>query len=214
MSSLAPELRDALAIGSSAMTACCVLPYLRDVRRGTTRPHRVSWFVFATLSTVAAVAQFAEEGGAGAWLACGSAVGFSAVFVASIRRGVGGWTSAERAPLAVALAGIVASVTVGRPTIALLAVVAAELVAVLLTARKAVRDPGSETLSTWALDALAGGVALVAIERLSFEAALYPVHHLGANACVVVAILRGRSRQLVSAAPGVHRTAPSLRSTR
>ena len=73
--------RDSLAVLSGLLTAACVIPYLRDIYRGSTRPQRVSWFVFATLSIVAAVGQFADGALAGAWLASGSALGFTLVLI-------------------------------------------------------------------------------------------------------------------------------------
>ena len=88
--------RENLAVVCAALTAICVVPYLRDIRRGTTRPQRVSWLVFATLSIVAAVSQIAAGGGPGVWLAGGSAFGFTLVFVASIRHGEGGFAASDR----------------------------------------------------------------------------------------------------------------------
>jgi hypothetical protein len=164
------------------------------VRRGTTHPQRTSWFVFATVSIVACVSQLAAGVDAGAWLAAGSALGFTAVFVASIRRGVGGWSHLDRMVLVIALVGVAISVAVDRPLVAVVAIVVAEAVAVSLTVRKAVADPASETASTWLLDLGAGAVAVAAVTHPSAGELLYPVHHTLANAAVVVAIGVGRSR--------------------
>lgn len=183
-----------LALLSAALTAVCVVPYLRDVRRGTTRPHRASWLVFALLSLVAAASQTLDGAGPGAWLAAGSALGFTLVFIASVRHGVGGFATSDRVALGIAAVGTGISVATAEPLIAVASVVAAELAAVALTARKAFVDPASETLSTWLLDCLAGAVAIVAVERLSTADLLYPLHHTVANAAVVVAILAGRRR--------------------
>lgn len=180
------------AFVSALLTATCVLPYLRDIYRGRTRPQRVSWFVFATLSIVAAVSQFLAGARAGAWLASGSAIGFTLVFVASIRHGVGGTSVRDLLSLAVALTGVVLSVVVERPIVAVAAVIMAEVAAISLTVRKAVRDPDSETASTWLIDALAGAVALLAVTDHSFMSTLYPVHHLLVNAWVLGAIVLGR----------------------
>lgn len=182
-----------LGFVSALLTAVCVAPYLRDIYRGTTRPQRVSWFVFATLSVVAAVSQFVDGAKAGAWLSAGSAAGFSLVFLASLRHGVGGTSLRDIISLSVALVGVVVSLVVERPIVAVGAVVAAEVAAVSLTARKAFRDPKSETASTWFLDAMAGIVALLAITERSFSELLYPMHHFLVNAWVLGAIVVGKS---------------------
>jgi hypothetical protein len=184
--------RSHLAVVAAVLTVVCVVPYLRDIRAERTRPQRVSWFVFAALAIVAAVSQTLEGADAGALLAAGAAVGFSAVAIASITRGVGGVDPASRSALAIATVGAIVSVIAAEPIIAIVAVVFAELAAVSLTVRKAFVDPGSETLSTWVVDGTAGVLGVIAIQQLSFVDALYPTHHAIANGVVVVAILLGR----------------------
>jgi hypothetical protein len=188
--------REHLALLSAFVTAACVVPYLRDIRRGTTRPHRTSWFVFATLALVAAVSQALADAGPGTWLAAGSAVGFGAVFIASIRRGVGGSSVADHVARAVAAAGAVASVVTARPMLAVGGVVVAEIGAAALTVRKTLRDPGSETRSTWTADAVAGMLAIGAVDQLTAASLLYPIHHVVANVAVVAAIVIGHRRSL------------------
>jgi hypothetical protein len=182
--------REHLVLVSALLTASCVLPYLRDIRRGTTRPQRASWFVFSSLSIVAAVSQFAGDAGPGAWLAAGSAAGFSAVFVVSIRTGVGGFSRADRAALSVAAIAVVASVLMSTPLVALLGVIVAEQAAVVLTVRKTFDDPTSETTSTWLLDGAAGVAAIAAVHHFTdLNDLLYPIHHILANLAVVAAIV-------------------------
>jgi hypothetical protein len=191
--------REHLALVSAALTALCVVPYVRDIRRGTTRPQRTSWFVFATLSAVAAVAQLADGGGPGAYLATGAATGFTAVFVASLRTGVGGSSRRDRVVLCIAAVGVAASLLTAAPVVAVVGVISAELVAVGLTVRKGLDDPASETASTWCLDGLAGVVAVAAATGVHEIA--YPVHHTLSNAAVLLAIIVGRRRLAARPAP-------------
>ncbi len=156
-------MRQQLAVVSACLTAVCVVPYLRDVHRGTTRPQRASWFVFASLAVVAAVSQLVEGAGSGALLATGSAVGFTAVFLVSIRRGVGGTSRWDVAALTLAAVGVLLAVLADEPLIALVAVIVAELAAVVLTAHKALHEPQTETLATWVIDCVAGVLAVVAV---------------------------------------------------
>ena len=186
-------LREHLAVVSAVLTATCVLPYLRDIRRGRTRPQRASWFVFATLSIVATVSQFASEAGPGVWLSAGSAAGFLAVFLASIRTGEGGFSRADRGALAVGAIAVASSLLTGNPLLALVGVILAEIAAITLTVRKTVRDPDSETVSTWLLDGAAGLVAIAAVDDFNdLTALLYPIHHTLANLAVVLAVVVGR----------------------
>jgi hypothetical protein len=184
--------RQHLAAVSALLTAACVVPYLRDIARGTTRPQRVSWFIYAVLSIVAAVSQFVAGEHAGAYLASGSAIGFTAVFIASIRRGEGGASRLDQFSLALASIGVVLSIVVEQPMIAVIAVVVAEQSATFLTAAKASRDPSSETAITWVMDGLAGTTAIAAVASFSPSELLYPIHHTCVNLFVLGAITRGR----------------------
>lgn len=195
--------REHIAVVSSALTAVCVVPYLRDIARGTTKPQRASWLVWASLSVVASVSQLIGGETSGAWLASGAAVGFTAVFVASIRRGEGGLARADVVAIVAASVGVVLSIVVRQPMIALLAVVFAEFVATALTARKALLRPQTETLSTWMIDAVAGALAVVATTELSVAALIYPLNHTALNTWVAVSIRRGRRRMAVQVAPSL-----------
>jgi len=188
--------RQHLAVVSTLLTAACVVPYLRDIYRGRTRPQRVSWFIYALLSVVAAVPQFIAGDHAGALLATGSAIGFTAVFIASIRHGEGGASRLDRLSLALAALGVVLSIVVEQPMIAVIAVVVAEQLATFLTAAKASRDPTSETAITWMIDGLAGVSAIAAVERFSSAELMYPIHHTCVNLFVLGAITHGRRRAM------------------
>jgi hypothetical protein len=176
---------------SGFLSLICVFPYLRDVSRGVTVPQRMSWFVFAMLSTSATVAQAAAGADSGVLLTGGAAIGFSAVFVASIKRGVGGASRWDFVALGISIAGLVLWHLSDRPMVAVAAIGVAELAAVALTVAKSLEAPGSETLSTWVIDGVAGVMAIIAVGRVDAAHLLYPVHHVVLNGAVVAAILTG-----------------------
>jgi hypothetical protein len=177
---------------SGALTLLCVFPYLRDVSRGVTVPQRMSWFIFAMLSISATVAQAAAGADSGVLLAGGAAIGFSAVFVTSIKRGVGGASRWDFVALGIGLAGLVLWHLSNRPMVAIAAIGAAEVAAVALTVAKSLKAPGSETLSTWVVDAVAGVMATIGVGTVDAAHLLYPVHHVILNGAVVAAIFAGR----------------------
>lgn len=151
----------------------------------------MSWFIFAMLSTSAAVAQAAAGADSGVLLAGGAAIGFSAVFVASIKLGVGGTSRWDLVALGIGIAGLVLWHFSNRPMVAVGAIVIAELAAVTLTVAKLLDMPGSETLSTWVIDGVAGMMAIIAVGRVDATHLLYPVHHVVLNGAVVAAIVTG-----------------------
>ncbi len=173
------------------LTLICVVPYFRDVRRGVTIPQRMSWFIFAMLSTGATVAQAAAGADSGVLLAGGAAIGFSAVFAASIKRGVGGASRWDFVALGIGIAGLALWHFSNQPMVAVAAIMVAELAAVALTVAKLLKAPGTETLSTWAIDCVAGMMAIIAVGKVDATHLLYPAHHVVLNGAVVTAILTG-----------------------
>src|SRR5258706_11686970 len=70
------EYKVVLGVVAAALGFLGFLPYIRDIYRGTTKPHVLSWFLWGFLEIIAFAAQLKRGGGAGAW-----ATGVSAVMV-------------------------------------------------------------------------------------------------------------------------------------
>jgi hypothetical protein len=171
----------------------CVVPYLRDILSGSTRPQRTSWIVFSAVSWLAAAAQISLRATVGSFLALGAAIGFTSVAVLSVRRGVGGTHVADWLALGAAAVGLAGWIVFRRPLAALLGTIVAEAAAASLTIGKALRDPQTETALTWFMDGAAGLIAVAACDRSAIALA-YPVHHTVLNGLVFAAITVGRLR--------------------
>jgi len=62
-------------------------PYIRDILRGTTKPHAFSWFVWGLPALIVFAAQALKGGGAGAWATGVTALLCTLIFVMSLSRG-------------------------------------------------------------------------------------------------------------------------------
>jgi hypothetical protein len=171
----------------------CVVPYLRDIARGSTRPQRTSWIVFSGVAWLAAAAQIGLGATVGSLLALGAAIGFTSVAVLSIRHGVGGTQAADWFACIAAAVGLAGWVVFRRPLAALLGTIVAEAAAASLTIGKALRHPHTETALTWFMDAGAGLIAVAACDQSAIALA-YPVHHTVLNGLVLASIAVGRLR--------------------
>jgi hypothetical protein len=172
------------------MSAGCVIPYIRDTIRRTTTPHRASWFAFSLMSSLAAVVQLRGGLAAGALLSLGGAVGFTSVFLLSLRFGVGGTTTPSRLQIIGTIVAGVAWVITDNAVLGVLLVCGIEAIAIIPTVRKAYHLPTSETLSTWIVDG--GSGMLAAVSAVSNAELIYPVSHVIVNAAVIGAIAAGR----------------------
>ena len=66
------------------------IPYIRDILRGTTRPHRGTWLVWAVLAIVVYGSQRADGATWSLLMSGAQAMLTGLIFILAIRRGVGG----------------------------------------------------------------------------------------------------------------------------
>jgi hypothetical protein len=184
-----------LGVLAGLFQAAASVPYVRDVLRGSTRPHRGTWAIWCILSVVALASQRADGAGWSLFLVAALFLGTFVVVVLAVRRGVGGATPLDGALLAVAAAGVVGWYLADTATIATACVVFADTVAVVLMLPKTWRDPGSETLSTYVLGLVSVVLAAASVGALDARLLLYPVY-LAAAESAVIALIVVRRRQV------------------
>jgi hypothetical protein len=187
------ELAATLGIVAGVVGVVDMLPYLRDTVRRVTRPHRGTWLIWSVLAGVALLTQRAD-GASWSLVMCGvQFVTNIVVFALAIRLGTGGVTRADRLLLALAAAGVAGWLLAGDPLIAIACVVVADLLAVGMMLPKSWCDPGSETLSTFALASLSGVLAAGAAGVGTVL--VYPAYYCLVNAGVAL-LLWWRRRAL------------------
>ena len=185
------------------------IPYVRDTIRGSTRPHRGTWLIWSVLAIVVCLSQRADGATWSLIMAAAQAVLTGAIFLLSIRRGEGGLSPADVLMLTLAGGGVIGWIVADEPVIATACVVAADLIGAAMMVPKTYRDPGSETLATFALASLSGALATGAVGTLDPSLLLYPVYYCLANGALAV-LIRQRRRRLASRP----RTSLSARSLR
>ena len=170
------------------------IPYVRDTVRGSTRPHRGTWLIWSVLAIVVCLSQRADGASWSLIMAAAQAVLTSVIFLLSIRRGEGGLSPADVLMLMVAAGGVIGWIVADQPVIATACVVAADLIGAAMMVPETYRDPGSETLATFALASLSGALAAGAVGTLDASLLLYPVYYCLANGALAALIHYRRSR--------------------
>jgi hypothetical protein len=117
----------------------------------------------------------------------------SLVFVLALRFGTGGVSPADLVLVGIAGAGVAGWFIADAPDVATACVVVADLIGVAMMVPKTWRDPGSETLSTFALASVAGAMAAGSVAALDAALLLYPVYYCAANAAIAFLIVRRRA---------------------
>jgi hypothetical protein len=170
------------------------IPYVRDILRGATRPHRGTWLIWGVLAIVVFESQRADGASWSLVMAGAQAMLTSGVFLLALHRGVGGVTPAEAGMLALAAGGVTGWIVADEPLVATGCVVAADLIGAALMVPKTWRDPDSETLMTFALASLAGALAAGAVAAPDPSLLLYPVYFCLANGALALLIAHRRRR--------------------
>ena len=179
-------------IAAAALSLIDPVPYLRDVLRGTTRPHRGTWFIWSVLGTTAFLAQWAE-GASWSLLMIGvQGASITLTFVLSIWHGVGGLGAGELVVIGLAAVGVAGWIASSEPVVATAWVILADIAGAALMLPKTWRDPHSETLSSYTLAAAAGALGAVAVGALELDLLLYPVYFALINAVIAATIMLRR----------------------
>ena len=188
------EVAPVLGVVAALVGIADTLPYVRDILRGTTRPHRGTWLIWAVLAIVVCLSQRVDGASWSLLMAVAQAVLTSLIFLLAIGRGEGGVTAADRVMVAIAGAGVIGWMIAGEPIVATACVIAADLIGAALMVPKTHRDPDSETLVTFALAGLSGALAAGAVGTLDVSLLLYPMYFLLVNGSMAIFIHHRRSR--------------------
>jgi hypothetical protein len=175
------DLAPLLGLAAALIGLADMAPYVRDTVRRSTRPHRGTWLIWTVLAIVVSLSQHAEGGSWSIAMAVAQAATNGLVLALAIRLGTGGVSVLEVMLIALAGTGVAGWVLAGDPLLATACVVAADLTAAGMMVPKTWRDPGSETLSTFAWAGLAGALSAAAVGALEPSLLLYPVYYCLVN---------------------------------
>ena len=189
MTGVAPVLGVLAALVGIADT----VPYVRDTLRGATRPHRGTWLIWSVLALVVCLSQRADGASWSLLMAATQALLTGLIFVLAIRRGEGGVSASDRVMIAIAGGGVIGWIVADEPIVATACVVAADLIGAALMVPKTYRDPGSETLATFAFASLGGLLAAGAVGAPDLSLLLYPVYFGVVNGAIAVLIHQRRT---------------------
>lgn len=175
----------------------CMVPYIRDIFRGKTKPERAAWWIWLVLGVIAFFAQLSAGATWSLGLTAGQIVAVGLVAVLSIWYGYGVFKRRDIISLVVAGLGIVLWYLTDNPLLAIVIVIAVDFIGFWLTMVKTWHSPYTETLSTWAIAAIASAFGVLAVGDLDPAKVLYPLYiALGNWGLVWIIVTRRRAQPL------------------
>jgi hypothetical protein len=134
------------------------------ILRGVVHPNRFSWLIWSVVACLAAASSW-RAGATGPLAgAVTNAVGCLAILILALRQGSFAHNRLDATCLAVAGLGIAGWVLSDDPAIGLVLFLGADACGAVPTIRNVLADPARESLTGWAILALAGGAAVLSVE--------------------------------------------------
>lgn len=188
-----------LAIAGTILVLAASFYYVADILRGGTKPHRVSWGVWALIGLLGVGSALEGGAGIGAAVAVMYLVAQVLVFGLSLfpKYGKSGGSNFDYVLGLLAVATILfwrfGSLSV---TIAAGVAITADVIASWPTLREGWRQPWTESTLAWGVSAIGAGLSLTALESWSFAAVAYPVYLFVMVATMAtILLLRRKLRQ-------------------
>jgi len=159
-------------------------PYFRDIFKRKTAPHLYSWLIWVITQGTATAASWHGGGKLGAiTLAIGTILEI-AIFCLTFKFGTTNITKGDTILLIVALLAIIVWWQMGNPLIAVFMVTAIDAAGFIPTFRKSCAEPGSETLSFWAIMAIASVFMIASVAQYNLLTVTYAAMLLIGNITV------------------------------
>ncbi len=184
-----------LIIISTILVLISPILYIRSIWKWETKPHRTTRIVYLVISILSTYALYMQHDTVGIRLSAATLVQSLAVFLLSMRYGVGGWSKEDIICLAIAVAGIIVRKITNNPFTAVAASILADVAGTRPTLIKTRSRPESETRTYYGIDTIAWALSLLALSGLSLtwwtiESAAYPWYIFLINLVMVWICLR------------------------
>ena len=174
----------------TAIGALGTAVYLRDTLRGTTKPNRVTWLLWAFAPLLAAVVEFDQ--GVGLRALPTFMIGFMPllVFAASFVNPASVWKVRrfDYACGAISVIGTLVWLITRNGVLAISAAITADFMAGLPTVQKSWTHPETETVHSYAGAAISMAVVLLTIDHWTFDVAAFPIFIVCMASIMVVLI--------------------------
>ena len=164
-------MRETFSLIAGILLVCGYVPYIRAILKGTTKPAKASWAIWACLDTVALYGMYLQNSVNGQIV--GATLGAIVVAMLSIKYGKPGWTKLDEYCLAGAVIGI--SLIFLSPRWSLLASLATIFVGSFPTFRSAWNDPRLENKLAWTLGWFSCVFAICAVPKWTVQDAAQPM---------------------------------------
>lgn len=166
-----------------------VVPYVRSILKGNTKPQRMTWLIWTILVFIAFFSQLAKGATWSLLLTAGDAVAILIIFIISIKFGMGGFRKIDILSLIGAGISLFLWYLTNEPAVALFLIILIDIIGANLTIIKAWKNPETENWVGWGMCGVGGLFGILAVGSFNFILLVYPVYICLANSLIAIIIL-------------------------
>jgi hypothetical protein len=186
------EIKATFAVFAAVIGTASYAPYLRDMLRGTTKPHVYTWLIWTlTTGTAAAGAWYGGGGYSAASQTLASCLTFLFFFL-SLRYGTKNITRSDTLILFAALFAIGLWWLLRNPLLSVLLVTVIDVIAYAPSYRKSFSEPWSESVLAWNMFTLAMIFSILSIAHYNVLTVIYLAMTVAMNIGLVALCLYRR----------------------
>jgi hypothetical protein len=167
--------------------------YFRDIFKRQTKPHALTWFVWAILNSLIFIEQYTHDAGAGAWVTGTAALANIIIFFLSFKYGERSITKLDWLCLGIAIPVIGLWLLQTNDALTIILACAIFIIGFIPTLRKSYQKPGDETAITFGLNGTKFLIALFALSSFTMTTAFYPLVLAIVNILFVIYLLSRRN---------------------
>lgn len=176
------------------LTFIAYIPYYRDIIKGKTHPHIYSWSLWSLLTILLVALQIKGGAGPATWITAAAGLLCLGVVGFGLKDGNKDITTSDKIVALLSLAAIGFWLVANQPTISLLLVICADMLAFIPTVRKSWYHPFTETLSLYITNAFRFFLALLAVENYTILSTAWIVAWAVGNALFSVMLIYRRKQ--------------------
>lgn len=190
--------KETFSLIAIAITLAAFIPYIREIFRGTIRPHIFSWVIWGVTTLLIFLAQLEDNGGAGTWpIGVSASITIFIAYLAYVKRADVTITRADWLFFIVALLSLPLWYWTADPLWAVILLTVIDVAGFGPTIRKAYQFPYSESLLFFGLFMLRNVLVMLALENLTLTTLLFPAVML-ILCMLMMAIIAYRRRVLLA----------------
>ena len=176
------------------LTFIAYIPYYRDILKGKTHPHIYSWSLWSLLTILLVALQIKGGAGPATWVTAAAGLLCLGVVGFGLKDGNKDITTSDKIVALLSLAAIGFWLVANQPTISLLLVICADMLAFIPTVRKSWHHPFTETLSLYITNAFRFFLALLAVENYTILSTAWIVAWAVGNALFAIMLVYRRKQ--------------------